>query len=196
MFSNLETPQIILLTISGVAVLVILLVLVARLIRSEIRDSKKDTAEFGPDVNFPPDKKPVTTSVPKTKYPPKQPMKASFETDYRPLETSVINETKLIIPQKFAALRMLSALIKAIAILVAILGYVLSGIAISGSFNSIGSTLIIKGSAVASGLIGIVFSTIIGILIYAYGDFIQCVIDIEHNTRQTALNSRWDNKQT
>ncbi len=97
--------------------------------------------------------------------------------------------------EKFAALRFLAFLIKCIAIITALGGYALSGMALAG--GGVISNLLPESDlkslpidvSFVGFIVGVIISTIAAILIYAYSDFIQCVIDIEQNTRQTVLNT-------
>lgn len=106
---------------------------------------------------------------------------------------SILNDHPYITAkEKFAALRFLAGVIRVIAILSTLSGYVFSITLLAGG-SFLDSLSQIPASFTGLGFVGfalgVLFSTTFGVLIYAYGDFIQCIIDIEHNTRQTALNT-------
>jgi quaternary ammonium compound-resistance protein SugE len=188
--------QVVLLTISGVAIAIILIILASRRDNKEREERSEANAE----------KRRIKQLESEGQYERKlfesqrlkEEAEASRQKKYLKEEHSVeqkplIQVTPVFeIEEKFPALRFFVGLIKTIAILSAILGYVVSGMFIAGGVHSSLFSGVFTEFKIVTGIIGILISTTIAVLIYSYADFIQCVVDIEHNTRQTAFNTRRD----
>ncbi|APV43589.1 hypothetical protein Dform_00226 [Dehalogenimonas formicexedens] len=102
--------------------------------------------------------------------------------------------SRFVVREKFAALRFLSLLIKVIAVITGITGCVGAILTISGVSTVLGKPTGLQNAfgVIGTGIFGILVSIIVAVLIYSWGDFIQCIIDIEHNTRKISINSESD----
>lgn len=103
----------------------------------------------------------------------------------RPFFGSALSQAPPEIPLKFGALRFVVGLIKFLAIVTAIGGYVISAMIMAAGIRF----SFVAGATTLFGILGIIASTLVGIFIYANADLIQCVIDIEHNSREAANNT-------
>ena len=88
---------------------------------------------------------------------------------------------------KYPFLHLISIVLKVFSFIIMIAG-VWFCVVILSKANS--SESIITNSEVIYALAGMVASVIVGIIIYAYAELIDCFVDIELNTRATEFNTR------
>lgn len=84
--------------------------------------------------------------------------------------------------KKYPALSLIASLLRLFGILIIICGIILSVYVIASGKAVLGSNFGL--SPLILGIIGIIFSFIIGLPIYSMGDLYQCIMDIESNTRR------------
>ncbi|MEQ4490037.1 MAG: hypothetical protein AAC990_06755 [Dehalococcoides mccartyi] len=85
---------------------------------------------------------------------------------------------------RYPALQIIIIVLKILAVLITLTGIVISiGIMVGASIISFD---IATSFGVFAGIMGILGSLITGVLIFASAELMQCLIDIERNTRKTA----------
>ena len=89
---------------------------------------------------------------------------------------------------KYPVLHVISIFLKVISIIIIVAG-IGGGIALVAAASTSHSSILTFGSGIV-GVAEIVVAFIIGILLYARAELLDCFVDIELNTRATALNTR------
>ncbi|AAW40154.1 MAG: hypothetical protein QQM50_05280 [Dehalococcoides mccartyi] len=85
---------------------------------------------------------------------------------------------------RYPVLQFIIIVLKILAVLIALAGLVMSIYVMTG--QSVTFFEIASSFSVFAGIMGILGSLITGVLIFASAELMQCLIDIERNTRKTA----------